>query len=138
MVSRSGPTGTLQEPPARSRDTDPASDRTPLVLPHRLLRWIYTGRLSLASAIFVAAVIVSQRGDGDPRDALVAGLALAAAALMAAASFAHSEIYRRPLTPGFLYLQSVFDLLLVTVTVHLTGGGASQFAALYILVIVAA
>lgn len=147
MVTSSGPTRTLQEPPTPSAPSpttgspptaDATAPRTPRVLPHRILRWIYTGRLSLASAIFVAAAIVSQRGQGEPQDALVAGLALAAASVMAAASFAHSEIYRRPLTTGFLYGQSVFDLLLVTVTVHLTGGGASQFAALYILVIVAA
>jgi len=98
---------------------------------------MYTGRLSLALAIFVAAFFVAGRGEGDPRDLLVAGLALVSATVMAGLAFAYSEIYRRPLRPAFLYSQAIFDLLLVTVIVHLTGGGTSQFAALYILVIVA-
>src|SRR4029079_18122567 len=42
------------------------------------------------------------------------------------------------LTREFRYAQSLFDVALVTVVVHLTGGASSQFAALYILVTVAA
>jgi len=38
----------------------------------------------------------------------------------------------------FLYLQAVYDLLLVTAVVHVTGGGASQFTLFYILVIASA
>jgi two-component system, NtrC family, sensor histidine kinase PilS len=105
--------------------------------PHAVLRWVYTGRLSLASAIFVATVVVWQRTGADFRDLIIAALALTVSAAMAGASFAYSEIYRKPLRAGFLYLQTVYDLVLVTAVVHLTGGGASQFAALYILVIVA-
>ncbi len=47
-------------------------------------------------------------------------------------------MHRSPLSRTFLYLQSVYDLLLVTAVVHVTGGSASQFAALYILVIACA
>jgi two-component system sensor histidine kinase PilS (NtrC family) len=36
---------------------------------------------------------------------------------------------------AFFYLQTLFDLILVTATVHITGGASSPFAALYILVI---
>jgi two-component system sensor histidine kinase PilS (NtrC family) len=39
---------------------------------------------------------------------------------------------------AFLYAQTVFDVLLVTAVVHVTGGSASHFAALYILVIASA
>ncbi|HYD54596.1 MAG TPA: ATP-binding protein [Gemmatimonadaceae bacterium] len=106
--------------------------------PHAVLRWVYLGRLSLAIAVFVAAAVVSQRSGAEPRDLLVATLAFGMSVAVVAASFAWSEIYRKPLRQGFLYLQTAYDLLLVTAVVHLTGGGASQFAALYILVIAAA
>src|SRR6185437_15255182 len=48
------------------------------------------------------------------------------------------EIYRKRLTPAFLYGQALCDLLLVTTVVHLTNGTSSPFSALYILVIATA
>jgi two-component system, NtrC family, sensor histidine kinase PilS len=111
--------------------------------PRRLLRWIYIGRLSLAVAIFLAAVLVSSQDATDNRNLLVANLlvvsvAFALATGVTVASFGFSEIYRRPLRKNFFYLQSVFDVFLVTAVVHVTDGTASPFAALYILVIAAA
>jgi two-component system sensor histidine kinase PilS (NtrC family) len=101
--------------------------------PRLLLRWIYIGRLSIAVAIFLAAVLVWTRADAV--NLLIASLGFAITTAVTVASVAYSEIYKRPLRSTFLYLQSVFDLLLVTSVVHVTGGAASQFAALYILVI---
>ena len=106
--------------------------------PRRLLRWIYMGRLSLAIAIFSAAVLVWTREDTDTHKLLVASLAFALSAGVTVLSVGYSEIYRKPLRPNFLYLQSAFDLLLVTAVVHVTNSGTSQFSALYILVIAAA
>ena len=103
--------------------------------PRRMLRWIYIGRLIIAVAIFLAAIILWTQG--DQLNQLVAALTFALATAVTAASWAYSEIYKRPLRTNFLYLQSVFDLLLVTVVVHVTGGALSQFTALYILVIAA-
>lgn len=103
--------------------------------PRRLLRWIYIGRLSIAVAIFLAAVLVWLQDDTDARKLLIATLAFAVTVPVTVVSFGYSDIYKRPLRPNFLYLQSVFDVLLVTAVVHVTGG---QFAALYILVIAAA
>ena len=103
--------------------------------PRRLLRWIYIGRLSIGVAIFLAAVFVWTRADADKLNLLIASLAFAMTTAVTVASVAYSEIYKRPLRKNFLYLQSVFDVLLVTSVVHVTGGAASQFAALYILVI---
>src|SRR5438552_5509501 len=60
---------------------------------------------------------------------------LAVTVVGTATSILYSEFYRRPLRATFYYLQSVYDLLLVTAVVHLTNGSASPFAALYILVI---
>jgi len=101
--------------------------------PRLLLRWIYIGRLSIAVAIFLAAVLVWTRADAV--NLLIASLAFAITTAVTVASVAYSEIYKRPLRSTFLYLQSVFDLLLVTSVVHVTGGAVSQFAALYILII---
>jgi two-component system sensor histidine kinase PilS (NtrC family) len=105
--------------------------------PRYLLRWIYIARLSMAVAIFLAAVLVWTQADTDKVKLLIASLAFALTTAVTVASFGYSEIYKRPLRPNFLYLQSVFDLLLVTAVVHVTGGDTSQFASLYILVIAA-
>jgi len=107
--------------------------------PRKLLRWVYIGRLSLATAIFIAAVF--QWRTADELATLIASLVFALATLVTAASAAYSEIYKKRLGPTFLYLQAVFDLLVVTAVVHvmsMTGGGSSQFSALYILVIATA
>ena len=107
--------------------------------PRRLLRWIYIGRLSVAAAIFLAAVLVWLRDDTDVQKLLIASLAFALTVTVTVVSVVYSEIYRRPLRTNFVYAQSVFDLLLVTTVVHvtITGVQVSQFAALYILVIAA-
>ena len=106
--------------------------------PRRLLRWIYIGRLTISVAIFLAAVLVWTQEDTDKRKLLVASLAFAISTGVTVASAAFSEIYKRPLHRSFLYLQGVFDVLLVTAVVHVTDGSLSPFAALYILVIAAA
>jgi two-component system sensor histidine kinase PilS (NtrC family) len=103
--------------------------------PRRLLRWIYIGRLSLVSAILLAAAIVWHRADTDPGNLLIASLAFAATTLWTGASLWYIEIYGRPPRPTFSYLQTAYDLLLVTAVVHATGGTTSPFAALYILII---
>ena len=100
------------------------------------MRWVYVGRLTVAASIFVAAVFVWERAQSA--DTLVASLAFAVAMLFTAASAIHSETNRtarRTLGRNFFYLQTLFDLLLVTAVVHVTGGQNSQFAALYIVVI---
>ena len=103
--------------------------------PAPLVRWVYVGRLSIATAIFLAAVLVWQDVLTDTGKLLIASLAFAATLGVTAVSVAWSEFYNRRLEPTFFYLQSVFDLLLVTAVVHVTGSSGSQFAALYILVI---
>ena len=106
--------------------------------PRRLLRWLYIGRMSVATAIFAAAVFVWTREDTDTHKLLVASLAFVLATGVTVLSAWYSEIYRKALQPTFFYLQSTFDLLLVTAVVHVTNGSTSQFAALYILIIATA
>ncbi len=112
-------------------------ERAFLLDPVRLVRWVYVGRLSIAGAIFLAAVLVWQNPDTDGRKIMVATLAFVASLIVTGASVLYSGFYHRTLRTTFYYLQAVFDLLLVTAVVHVTAtnGNPSQFAALYILVI---
>jgi two-component system sensor histidine kinase PilS (NtrC family) len=103
--------------------------------PRRILRWVYVGRLSLASAIYLASLYVWKLEEVPANTKLIASLAFAGAAMFTMLSGVVSEIKQMPLGRSFYHLQSAFDVLLVTAVVHLTGGGTSQFAALYILVI---
>ena len=103
--------------------------------PRRVLRWIYIGRLSLAAAIFVAALVQWRRADAF--DTLLATLTLFGAAAFTGWSIWHTQQTGRA-GRGFCYLQAIFDVAVVTVVVHVTGGASSLFAPLYILVTVGA
>ncbi len=119
----------------------PAVPRPALALPgpigdarEGVLRVLYLGRLSLATAIFVAAIAVWRRADSSAT--LVATLAFVSALLFTGGSIFYSARRQGVLADTFFYLQVIFDLLLVTTIVHLTQTGApSQLAPLYILVI---
>ena len=104
--------------------------------PRRIVRWVYVGRLTLAFAIFLAAVLAWLRASST--NTLIASLTFASAMIFTVASAIWSEIWKRSLGRTFLYLQSVVDLLLVTAVVHVTGGPASTFAGIYVLVIAVA
>lgn len=120
-----------------------AAPRPALALPGHIgdaregvLRVLYLGRLSLATAIFVAAIAVWRRADSSAT--LVATLAFVSALLFTAASIFYGGRRQGVLADTFFYLQVTFDLLLVTTVVHLTQTGApSPLAPLYILVIAA-
>lgn len=98
----------------------------------QILRRVYIARLSLAGAIYLAALLVWLRTDES--STLLSSLALVVAMAFTAASIIYTEVYKRPAGRTFLYLQSLFDLALVTAVVQVTGGASSGFAALYILV----
>ena len=104
--------------------------------PRRLLRWIYLGRVAVATASFGATLLGSLFI--DPVSTFVATALFVSAMTLTAISFVRTEVNRRAPGEGFLYAQFVHDLVLITSVVHLTGGGASQFSALYILVMAAA
>ena len=98
-----------------------------------LLRWVYVGRLSVATAIFVAAAFYFT---ATPRTwFLIVTLALVLSLVFTGASFLHTHIRGVFPTPTFQYTQTLFDLALSTAVVHVTGGADSNFASLYILVI---
>jgi two-component system, NtrC family, sensor histidine kinase PilS len=104
--------------------------------PRRILGWVYVGRLCLAIGVFVAVVPLWRTVPAET--SLVTTLVLVSAIVFTGASFWSSHLAGR--TPGrsFLYFQVVFDVLLVGAVVHVTGGAESEFAPLFVLVIVAA
>jgi two-component system, NtrC family, sensor histidine kinase PilS len=108
--------------------------------PIRVLRWLYIGRLSLAFSVFLAALFAWR--DAESHVTLVASLAMVGALAFTAGSSWYGALHgpssRRPVGRGFYSLQALFDVVLVTAVVHVTGGALSQFAALYILVTAAA
>jgi two-component system, NtrC family, sensor histidine kinase PilS len=97
-----------------------------------LLKWLYVGRVSVASAVFLAAALAWWRA--DLTSLLVASLSVTLALVVTAASFWHSHIRLRESGQAFLYGQAVFDVALVTAVSHISGP-YSYFTALYILVI---
>ncbi len=119
----------------------PAATQNSLALPapssggrERVLRVLYLGRLSLASAIFVAAIVVWRRADSSAT--LLATLAFVVTLFFTAASIFYTARWQGLIGDTFFYLQVIFDLFLVTAVVHLTQTGTpSQLAPLYILVI---
>jgi signal transduction histidine kinase len=95
---------------------------------------LYLGRLSLATAIFIAAIVVWRAADTTVT--LVATLAFVSTLFFTGGSLLYSE--RSASEPGdtFFYVQMLFDLLLITTVVHLTQAGTpSPLAPVYILVI---
>ena len=98
-----------------------------------LLKWVYVGRLSVATAIFVAFSFYFT--EHPPAQFFTITLALVLSLVFTGASFFHTHVRDAVPTPTFLYMQTMFDLGLVTAVVHVTGGANSDFASLYILVI---
>ena len=99
-----------------------------------VLRVLYLGRFSVATAIFIAAIVVW--GAADSAATLIATLTFLFTLFFTGASMFRSERREKPPGNTFFYVQVLFDLLLVTVVVYLTQTGApSQLAPLYILVI---
>ncbi len=126
----------------RLLDRTTTENRTIFLDPARLMRWVYVARVSIASAIFLAAILASlDQPVEDSGKLLLASATFAATFLVTAVSLVYSRFSPGPRRPTFYYLQTSFDLLLVTAVVHLTRdsiAGTSQFAALYILVIATA
>ncbi|MDT8342617.1 MAG: PAS domain-containing protein, partial [Longimicrobiales bacterium] len=103
-----------------------------LLEPASFLRWVYLGRALLAGALLPAGLWVWRL----PPDGLALVFLLFAAGVgSAAASYWWTHLAGNPPGARFRYLQVGLDVVLVTGTVHLTGGALSQFSPLYILVI---
>ncbi len=101
--------------------------------PRKLLRLVYVGRMCLAFAIYLSAAFKIRVA--APLDILVTSSMLIAAVGVTIASYWHTHVRNRAPGPTFVYLQSLFDVALITAVVHITGGPDSDFAGLYVLVI---
>lgn len=101
----------------------------------RMLRWLYTGRLTLAAGIFAGALGAWTRASAGTT--LIATLALLLAIAATIGGLWWTEWRGRPVGSRFLYVQLGMDLLLVTAVVHITtvGQAPSDFSALYVPVI---
>jgi two-component system sensor histidine kinase PilS (NtrC family) len=91
------------------------------------------GRLTLVAGILVAALFVWW--GIEPTLTFIATVVFLASVGLTSFSFWYTHVVGRPPTDNFVFLQVVFDALLVTAIVHITGGANSPFAFLYILVI---
>jgi two-component system, NtrC family, sensor histidine kinase PilS len=103
--------------------------------PTAFLRWVYMARLTLGAGIFAGALLVWTQPEMAAETTMVATLTLVSVLAFTAASFWHTHLAGKVPDRTFLYAQVVFDVLLVTAVVHVTGGGHSEFAALYVVVI---
>ena len=99
----------------------------------RILQWMYVGRVAVAVALFIAAAFSVR--EVSPETILVLATAVIASVFMSGISVWYTHVRRSEPGMAFLYAQAVFDLVLITTVVHFTEGPASQFPALYILVI---
>lgn len=91
------------------------------------------GRLALVSGILVAVLLVWDPAEFE-RTFLATAL-FVASFVLTGISFWYTDIKDRTPTDFFVYAQVIFDALLVTGVVHITGGAESNFAFLYVLVI---
>jgi two-component system, NtrC family, sensor histidine kinase PilS len=103
----------------------------------RMLRWLYTGRLVVATAIFIAALARWLAPGPTQIETLIATVALLSALAVTAFGLWWVEVLKRPPGRNFLYAQVVYDVILVTAIIHVTGGPYSPYPPLYILVITA-
>ncbi|UCD25711.1 MAG: PAS domain-containing protein [Gemmatimonadota bacterium] len=98
-----------------------------------LLRWVYIGRVMVAIVVFVAAAFSFK--EVPPGTLVIIAVTAIASVLFSVWSLWFTHIGGRSPKITFLYSQSFFDLALVTTVVHVTADPASEFPALYILVI---
>ncbi len=98
-----------------------------------LLRWLYVGRMTLVSGILAGALFVWF--EASSQDTLVVVVMFLFALIVTGVSYWHTHVRGHEPSENFLYAQVIMDVLLVTGIVHVTGGPASGFASVYILVI---
>jgi len=106
-----------------------------LPLGRNLLRWLYVGRLTLVTGILAGALLVWN--EARSQDTLIVVVMFLVALVATGASFWMTDWLGKEPGRTFLYAHVILDVLLVTGIVHVTGGPASGFASVYILVICA-
>ncbi|HEX9109408.1 MAG TPA: ATP-binding protein, partial [Longimicrobiales bacterium] len=90
-------------------------------------------RLTVVAGVFAGALLAWPRI--TPDTSLIVTLVLLVSVAWTVGALWYTYILGREPGRGFLYAQVVFDALMVTAIVHVTGGAHSDFPPLYILVI---
>ena len=98
-----------------------------------LLRWLYLGRATVVTGILAGAFL--KWFAAEPEQTLVAVVVFLSSYAFTGGSFWYTHLLGREAGDNFFYAQVLFDALLVTAIVHITGAGGSPFVFLYILVI---
>ncbi|MGH7699673.1 MAG: two-component system sensor histidine kinase NtrB [Gemmatimonadales bacterium] len=111
------------------------SQRSTIPTPHVLLRAVYVVRLCVAAAIYLTAALKVRVA--APLDILLTSVLLFMTLAVTGASYWHTHVRRREPGRTFLYLQAVYDVVLITTVVHMTGGPDSNLTGLYVLLIAA-
>ncbi len=98
-----------------------------------ILRWVYLARIGLAGGLFAGAVLAWS--EASPSQTLATSLASVLTLTLTPGSYWFSHVSKRPIGANFIYAQAIFDVLLLSLVVHLTGGRESVVAPFYILLI---
>ncbi|MEZ4417457.1 MAG: ATP-binding protein [Gemmatimonadota bacterium] len=101
-----------------------------------ILRLNYLGRLAVAGGILLAALI--GWGTAPPDQTFAAAMIFLGAVAFTAWSYRVTHTQGVEPTVSFRLAQSLFDVLLTTSVIHLTGGAQSPFTPVFILVLTAA
>lgn len=129
-----GPAGVAS--PAVRHVSDPAGGRGEARRPtFDMLRWIYLARVGLAGGLFVGAAFAWTLA--TPTQTLTVSLAVIVTLILTPASYWYTHVFRRQPGLPFLMAQALLDVVLVTLTVHVTGGREGLVAPLYIPLIAA-
>jgi two-component system, NtrC family, sensor histidine kinase PilS len=99
-----------------------------------LLSWLFAGRVLLATVAVIGGALGWTE---QPAIAFFSAIVAFVALLLTGYGAWRSLARQRPVTPGFLQIQAVTDLVLVTWLVHALGSRASALPALYVVVIAA-
>ena len=100
----------------------------------RLLRWVYVGRMTLASGILVGMIVAWF--SATPEATRTATLLFLITLGVTLGSLWHTELRGRPPGRNYMYAQVLFDVALVTAVIYITSSTTEMsFAPLYILVI---
>jgi two-component system sensor histidine kinase PilS (NtrC family) len=114
---------------------EPAKGRRPSLPDQRtLLSWLFAGRAVLAVALVLRGAVV---WTSTPDVAFFATLIALVAFIITAYGWWRTRDRRRPISSGFLQVQALTDLGLVTALVHFSDGWASGLSSLYVLAIAA-
>ncbi len=100
----------------------------------RLLRWVFVGRMTLASGILVGMMVAW--GSASPEYTLIATLLFLVTLGVTLGSLWQTELRGAATGRNFMYAQVLFDTALVTSVIYITSSSTEMsFAPLYILVI---